>query len=191
VDDIRKEQPPLPQGKGFFMKLKGLIARGHRRIDIFMGYASACVVLVIMVFVSTDVVGRYFFNHPIPGTFEFSEVLLALIIFLALPYVQYLKANIAIRILSDRYPPRASKIFNIFCLLLGTVTFGLIAIQGMALFISSWQVREISEGTIPFPIYPFKIFVPIGFGLLFLRMAIQLLEAFGFSYEEGKNRESH
>jgi TRAP-type C4-dicarboxylate transport system permease small subunit len=173
------------------MKIRGLIAKIHRRIDTIMGYASACLVMVIMVFVSTDVVGRYFFNHPIPGTYEFSEVLLALIIFLALPYVQYLKANIAIKILSERYPPRASEIFNIFCLLLGTITFGLIAIQGLVLFISSWQVSEISEGTIPFPIYPFKLFVPIGFGFLFLRMVIQLLEAFGFSYEEGKKRESH
>jgi TRAP-type mannitol/chloroaromatic compound transport system permease small subunit len=173
------------------MKMKGRIANGHRRIDTFMGYASAFLVMVIMVFVSADVMGRYFFNYPIPGTYEFSEVLLALIIFLALPYVQYLKANIAIKILSDRYSPRASEIFNIFCLLLGTVTFGLIAIQGLALFISSWEVHEISEGTIPFPIYPFKVFVPIGFGLLVLRMFIQLLEAFGFSYEEGRNRGSH
>ncbi len=166
------------------MKIKSLIARSHLRIDTFMGYASAGLVMVIMVFVSADVVGRYFFNHPIPGTYEFSEVLLALIIFLALPYVQYLKANIAIKIISDRYPPRASMIFNVFCLLLGIVTFGLIAIQGLALFISSWEVYEISEGTIPFPIYPFKLFVPIGFGLLFLRMIVQLLEAFGFSYKE-------
>lgn len=173
------------------MKIKGLIVEGHRRIDTFMGYASAFLVMVIMVLVSADVVGRYFFNYPIAGTYEFSEVLLGLIIFLAFPYVQYLKANIAIKILSDRYPPRASRVFNIFCLLLGTVTFGLVAIQGLVLFLSSWRVREISEGTIPFPIYPFKLFVPIGFGFLFLRLLIQLLEAFGFSYEEGKNLEPH
>ena len=173
------------------MKIKGLIAEGHRRIDTFMGYASACMVMIIMVFVSVDVLGRYFFNYPLPGTYEFSEVLLALIIFLAFPYVQYLKSNIAIKILSDRYPPGVSRVFNIFCLFLGTVTFGLLAIQGWALFFSSWRDFEISEGIIPFPIYPFKFFVPIGFGLLFLRLVIQLLEAFGFSYEEGKTRESH
>ena len=168
------------------MKTRGWIARGHRRIDTVMGYASACMVMVIMGFVSSDVVGRYFFNHPIPGTYEFSEVLLALIIFLAFPHVQYLKANIAIKILSDRYPPRATEIFNIFCLLLGIVTFGLIAIQGAALFIHSWEVHEVSEGTIPFPVYPFKLFVPVGFGLLVLRMVIQLLEAFGLAVEKEK-----
>jgi TRAP-type C4-dicarboxylate transport system permease small subunit len=176
-----KHSPPLPEKKDFFMKIKGWIAKGHGRIDTFMGYASACMVMVIMVFVSTDVVGRYFFNHPIPGTYEFSEVLLALIIFLAFPYVQYLKGNIAIKILADRYPPRVTEIFNIFCLLLGILTFGLMAIQGVALFLSSWEVHEISEGTIPFPIYPFKFFIPLGFGLLVLRMVIQLLEALGLA----------
>jgi len=149
----------------------------HTQIDLWMGYISAMMVVVTMLLVSADVVGRYFFDQPLPGTFEISEVLLALIIYLALPYVQYKRANISIEMISDHYPPRFRKIFDICCMMLGAVVFGFLAERGVELTRSSWEIKEISEGTIPFPIAPFKMMIPLGFGLLSLRLLTQFIEA--------------
>lgn len=153
------------------------IEKWQTRIDLWMGYTSALMVVVIMFLVSADVVGRNFFNQPLPGTFEFSEVLLALIIFLALPYVQYKKANISIEMVSDHYPPKVREIFDICCMMLGVVMFGFLAERGIEMTLSSWAIDEISEGTIPFPMTPFKMMVPIGFGFLSLRLLTQFIEA--------------
>jgi len=149
----------------------------HTRIDIWMGYMSALMVVVTMILVSADVVGRYCFNHPLPGAFEFSEVLLALIIFLALPYVQYKKANIAIEMVSDHYPPKVKEVFDLCCMMLGVVVFGFMAERGVELTLSCWAINEISEGTIPFPMTPFKMMVPLGLGFLSLRLLTQFIEA--------------
>ena len=149
----------------------------HTRIDLGMGYTSALMVVVTMLLVSADVVGRYFFNQPVPGTFEFSEVLLALIIYLALPYVQYKRSNIAIEMISDHYPQNFRKIFDICCMMLGAIVFGFLAERGIELTRSSWEISEISEGTIPFPMAPFKMMIPLGFGLLSLRLLTQFIEA--------------
>ncbi|MBE0557089.1 MAG: TRAP transporter small permease, partial [Proteobacteria bacterium] len=130
--------------------------RWQTQIDVWMGYISALMVVVTMLLVSADVVGRYVFDKPLPGTFEFSEVLLALIIFLALPYVQYKKSNIAIEMISDHYPPKVREVFEICCMALGAVVFGFLAERGVEMTLSSWAIDEISEGTIPFPMTPFK-----------------------------------
>ncbi len=147
------------------------------RIDLWMAYGSALTVVVTMLLVGADVVGRYLFNTPVPGTFELSEVMLALIIFLALPYVQYKRANIAIEMVSDHYPPKVREVFDICCMLLGVLVFGLLAERGVELTLSSWEIHEISEGTIPFPMTPFKMMVPLGFGFLSLRLLTQFIEA--------------
>jgi len=152
------------------------ITTWQARVDVGMAYLSAFFAMVIVLLASGDVIGRYFFSNPIVGAYELAEVLLALIIFLAIPYVQYLKGHIAIGILYDHYPPKVARIFDIVCLVLAVATFGLMARQGVVLFMSSLRVHEISEGLLPFPIYPFKLVVPLGVGFLTLRCFSHLIE---------------
>jgi len=131
--------------------------------------------------------GRYFFNRPIPSTYEFSEMLLALVIFLALPYVQFKNAHISIEILYERYPVRIRKLFDIFCLLIGFAIYALIANQGVVLFLSSLRINELSEGKIEFSITAFKFVVGFGVGLLALRTFSQLIESIKLFFCEEKD----
>lgn len=152
------------------------VTRWQTRVDTYMAYVAAFFALAIVLLASGDVICRYFFNNPITGAYELSEVLLALIIFLAFPYVQYLKGHMSIGFLYERYPPKVARIFDIVILVLAVATFGLMTRQGVALFLSSLRVQEISEGLLPFPIYPFKFVMPLGFALLTLRCFSQLIE---------------
>lgn len=52
-----------------------------------LGYAAAALMLCLMLLTCADVVGRYFFNKPVTGGFELTEVLLAALIFAGLPLV--------------------------------------------------------------------------------------------------------
>lgn len=153
------------------------IKKLHDRIDLLSGYASAAVVVVLMLLNSLDVIGRYFFNRPIPSTFEFSEVLLGLVIFLALPYVQYLNAHISIEVLYEHYPARVRQVFDIFCQVIGTAVFALIAWEGVALLRSSIEIQERSNSQIAFPLAAFKWVVAFGMGLLSVRILTQLIES--------------
>lgn len=150
-------------------------SRLHDRIDVSTGYAAAFTIVVLMLLNSGDVLGRFLFNSPIPSTYEFSEVMLAVIVFLAIPFVQYRKDHISITILSDRYPKRFKKIFETACLLLSTAVYLLIAKQGWTLFMSSLEIAEYSEGRIAFYIFPFKLVALVGMIVLTLRALSQLI----------------
>lgn len=163
------------------------IKKCHDGIDLLSGYASALVIVALMLLNSVDVLGRYFFNRPVPSTFEFSEMFLALIVFLAFPYVQYKKAHVWIEILYERYPARFRQIFDIVCHLIGAAVFALIAKQGIVLFRSSMAIQELSEGKIEFSITAFKWVIAFGAGLLALRMFSQLIELIQRFWKENGN----
>lgn len=52
-----------------------------------LGYAAAAVLLVLMALTCVDVVGRYFLSRPVAGGLEVTEILVAAIVFTALPLV--------------------------------------------------------------------------------------------------------
>ena len=52
-----------------------------------LGLFAAIVLFLMMTITAVDVVGRYFFNKPLAGGFEITEIGLALLIYCALPLV--------------------------------------------------------------------------------------------------------
>lgn len=55
----------------------------------FFRYMTAIMLFVLMILTCVDVFGRYFFNHPVYGGLELTEIFLAAMIFFALPLVSY------------------------------------------------------------------------------------------------------
>ncbi len=57
-----------------------------------------------------DVIGRYFLNRPLQGAFELTEVLMAAVIFAALPSLTLRREHIAIDLLDRYYPARLARL---------------------------------------------------------------------------------
>lgn len=70
-----------------------------------LGGLAATFLLVLMLITLVDVVGRYGFNSPVNGSFEITELLLAAIIFSALPLVVAKDQNITVDLI-DAFVPR-------------------------------------------------------------------------------------
>ena len=66
----------------FFSTLKS----GYDQLIIGLNYISVAVIFLMALLVFSDVVGRYFFNHPIPGTTELVKCAIIVIIFLGITY---------------------------------------------------------------------------------------------------------
>ena len=49
---------------------------------------SSILLFVLVFLITLDVIGRYAFDSPIPGTFEVTEVLMVFIVFLAFAYTE-------------------------------------------------------------------------------------------------------
>jgi TRAP-type transport system small permease protein len=75
------------------------------KLETALGAASALVLFAMMSITAVDVVGRYVFNKPLGGGFELTEMMLAALIYCALPLVSKRREHIVI----DTFDPFMSR----------------------------------------------------------------------------------
>lgn len=78
-------------------------------VDRAVAGLAAAALLAMMLLTVADVVGRYCFGSPVPGAFELTELLMAVLIFGALPIVSAQGRHIAITLIEDRLPARVRR----------------------------------------------------------------------------------
>jgi TRAP-type transport system small permease protein len=125
------------------------------------------VLFVMMMLTVSDVIGRYFFNHPIQGTNEITGLSLALVAASALSYSQIKKGHIRVDIITNRLSPKGKIILEIiayfFCLVGSAVITWQTFIRGTTyIFATRGNVTE----TLGIPFFPFMLIVALGFFLL-------------------------
>ena len=77
------------------------------------GFIAASVLFAIMLLTCADVVGRYFFHHPVFGAFEITETLLAALIFAGLPLVTLRNEHVVVDLLDPITPDWALRLQHI------------------------------------------------------------------------------
>ena len=61
--------------------------------------ASSLVLFALMVMTCIDVIGRYFFNSPLDGATELTQLMMGLIVFAILPTVCYREEHVSVDLL--------------------------------------------------------------------------------------------
>ncbi len=152
------------------------LLRSQARIETWMAIVGAVVVIVIMLLTVLDVVGRNLLNRPLPGAYEITEFMLVAAVFLGLALVQAHKRHIQIEFISVRLAPKPQAVLRTVIYLVCLVTFGLIVFQGGRMTYEAWQTGAISEGIVPFPLWPANALIPIGSMAVCFRILIQLIQ---------------
>lgn len=143
-----------------------------------LGIGLAGASLLLMVLLGTlDIIGTKFFSRPLPGTFEATEALMVLGVFLALPYTQARRQHIAVDLVVARLGPAARRALDVSALALTLGVFALVAWRGWILGLNSLAVREYASGIIRFPVYPAKLALAIGATLMVLQVLVDLVDA--------------
>lgn len=132
------------------------------------------ILMVMMVLVSADVLGRYIFNSPLPGTNELVEFLMVGLFYFTVSHAQALRTHIRVEFLLTYFSPRLQIKLDILCHLLGLLIFALIAWQSGRAAFQAWKLGETTFGVILFPLFPSKIIVPLGSFLFCLRLGKDL-----------------
>jgi len=131
--------------------------------------------LVTLMFLGTfDVLGRYFFNRPIKGAYEVSEILLASVVFFGLAYALAVGGHVRVDTFVSLLRPRRAAIIGVIISLLSIIIFVLIGWQGAELAIKSWKDHRLID-VIFIPIAPFQLLVPLGALAVCLELIIQML----------------
>ncbi|HEX6411585.1 MAG TPA: TRAP transporter small permease [Burkholderiales bacterium] len=126
-----------------------------------------------------DVVGTKFFDWPVPGTLEFTESTMVLVVFGALAYAQDRRAHIRVELLYGHVGARGQSFMEAVTHIVAFIFFALVAWQGLSELIYSWELKEATMGTVRFPLYPARFFLLLGVLLLLARLALDIAADIG------------
>jgi TRAP-type C4-dicarboxylate transport system permease small subunit len=95
----------------------------------YLALGAGWVLLGVAGLTVTDALLRKFLSQPLPGTFEASELLLAAVIFFAMPYTGLTDSHVSVDLLTGRLSARAQTLILGVNALVCAVILGFIAYQ--------------------------------------------------------------
>lgn len=141
-------------------------AAGFDRLSIGLGSISAVGTLCMIVLITLDLILRNFFSAALPGGAEINITLLVILVYLGLAGAQAKREHFAVVFLVDLLPRRARWVTDIVVLVLTAAIAGFLAYLTWGSAMDSFAIREASWGIVAVPIWPGRLIVSIGCGLL-------------------------
>jgi TRAP-type transport system small permease protein len=151
----------------------GLLDRALAALATLAGLLAALMMLVTV----TDVIGRGLLNKPLVGAFETIELLMAAIVFLALPFVTWRREHVNVTLFYERMPPRARSLSTALSEIVAAIVCGLLAWRA---WLYGERLIEVGERTmelgIPRGYVPIAVSIILALsGLIFLLLAFRAL----------------
>ncbi|WP_158966469.1 TRAP transporter small permease subunit [Chachezhania sediminis] len=149
------------------------------RLEEFMALLAGIAVFALIAMAAVSVGGRNLFNAPLPGYVDWIEQAMPLIAFLGISYVQREGGHIRMDILVGHFKGRALWAVEFVGVFLILVLMVLLVWGTWAHFQRSfdWAAPMWSRDSsidIALPIWPSKLLAPVSFGVLCLRLVLQL-----------------
>jgi TRAP-type mannitol/chloroaromatic compound transport system permease small subunit len=140
------------------------------------GLLVSGVLILVMSWLSTyGVARRYLLNNPEPYSYEISTSMLLACVVLSIAYLQRQGQHLRADFLSSRFSKDTQAIItDIVGPLVALFYIGIIAWQSWDAALYSFQMHETSQSSWEEPLFPTKLVVPIGMGLLCLVLLAQL-----------------
>jgi TRAP-type C4-dicarboxylate transport system permease small subunit len=145
------------------------------RIENGLSLISAAIIMLAMLFVSAEVISRQFFNSPIPGHLELSELLMPAIIFLAIAYTQSTGGHVRMTLLIDRLPPGLRRATEIAAKLLSIGVYAVLCFYSAKHAYRAWLFSDVTMSPPYFLVWPSAAMAPIGLLLVALRIYLEVL----------------
>jgi len=160
-----------------------MITRISHNIAHLLVIIAALALLLMMAHVTADVIGKYVFNAPIPGTAEVvASYYMVATVFLPLAWVEITEGSIIVELLYNLFGRRAKALALFIATGLSAMFYGGLALLLWEPATQAWRIGEIVEGTWRVVIWPTKFLLPIGLGLACIVMALRLFEIVGGRY---------
>jgi TRAP-type C4-dicarboxylate transport system permease small subunit len=154
-----------------------VISNAYYKLLDVLNFISLLLIFFMAFWMCADVVARFSFNWPIPGTSEVVKSLLPAIVFLSLAYALRHKRHVRVEIVLDFFPPQVKGLFNVIACFMGFITFAAISFY---CWDPAWQgllVREYEGVQLEIPIYPIRFICVLGSGLFSLQFLIDMFSS--------------
>ncbi len=149
------------------------------RISKFFAVLSGLLVLLMAFTASYGVIRRYVFKSPEPYSYELSIMFLLWTFVLALAYLEKLDGHLRVDFFVVLLPKKLRLfLLNIIGPFLGLIFCSVLTWEGWRSAIYSFEISETSMSVWAVPLFPVKIIIPIGYGLLCIVLALKIIRGF-------------
>ena len=138
---------------------------------------GSCVCLLVMMVITTfDVLARKIFDYSIPSLYEFTgDYLMVALVFLSLSYVYVKGGHVRVTMFLGLVPKAIRPVLNKLLELSALALFVLITIEGWENAIRAFRFNEVSSSLLAYPLAPALFLIPIGAGMLSIRLIQSLI----------------
>lgn len=137
-----------------------------------LAIAGTLIIFVMLLATVADIVLRNTIQQPVPGVFEYTEIALATIVFLGLPYTMQVGGHVAIDSLTSRLPPGWRRYVEAAAMVVTLPFVVWLAVASIGVAVESFASGEVRFGVIQAPVWPARMVIPIGSALLAAEIAI-------------------
>lgn len=147
--------------------------RALKTVERLTAWITYAALFLMMALITIDAIGRYVLRFTLLDVFHFTELfLMPLAVFFAMPYTQSQRGHVNVTLLSQFFPPRLDAALQGLIFLGAATICGLIAYSA---WLPAWSHLinwRVTGGVIPWPTGVSRIIVPIGTGVLCLRLIV-------------------
>ena len=147
-------------------------------LEMLGATAAALIMFLIMMIVIVDVGLRYLLNSPLDGAYELITLyLVAALFFLSLSHTLERDHHVRVDILFNLVSPRSRAAMEFVGYGLSLALFALIFDRGVRRTWEDWTSNGIIDGAYAWPTWVASAVVPIGVGMLLLRLLACFVES--------------
>lgn len=146
------------------------LGRALSKLIDLLTIISGLAIALMMLHVTADVVARFVFRSPLPGTMTVvSYYYMAIAAFMPLAFAEQKSAHISVEIVTDLLPTYVQKHLAGWLLVISAAVFLGLTIRTWGEALAKWEINaSVVQGVDSISVWPTYFFLPIGCGLMFL-----------------------
>jgi TRAP-type C4-dicarboxylate transport system permease small subunit len=133
------------------------------------------ILFLLMSLGASEVIGRFVFNRPIVAVLELSQIMQAMMVFLAWAYTTAQRSHVRVEMFIRMFSPRIQAIQDFVTDIVVIILFALIAWKAAEKAVFYWETN-MQVDVLFIPLAPFQLFLAIGAVLLCLELIAQIIE---------------
>jgi TRAP-type C4-dicarboxylate transport system permease small subunit len=143
------------------------------RLSKLLMFVAGAALMLMMIQMVLDVFMRNFFRSPIEGSLEIvSNYYMVAVVFLPLALVERRHEHITVDLFVNLMPSGMQRLVRIIGYIVCSVFFGLLAYQTGIDAFEAWERNELLMSSIFIILWPAKMLLPIGFGLMLIQVLL-------------------
>jgi TRAP-type C4-dicarboxylate transport system permease small subunit len=158
------------------MKTINHIADEYAKFARWVAIISGVVVIVMMLYTTVDVAGRYLAKHPAPAAYEYTNMFLIYITYFGVTLVQARGGHMRLGFLYEKAGPRGRALTDLISSIFGLFIIGVITWQGWLYAVESWQQGEVTLGAYTVPVTPGRIALALGATIFLVQYIIDFIK---------------